>query len=260
MHNHAFKLLGINFVYELKQVEPDKIAKFTTTKLRKDEVAGANVTIPYKVEIMKYLNRIDNMALKIGAVNTILNMKGTLLGYNTDGIGGIKTLKETYGDLSKSNVLVLGAGGASRALSYCLSQEVKSLTILNRSQEKATTLGNYINETSNIKVKSGSLEKIPEIITTTDILINTTSVGMSPHNEISLVPTNLLHSDLFVFDLVYNPLKTKLIKDAENANARTLTGVNMLVYQGAEAFKLWTGMEAPEKAMKKIVIDTLEAR
>jgi shikimate dehydrogenase len=260
MHNHAFKLLGLNYKYELKSVKPRNLARFIKEELQKLEFVGASITIPHKVEIMRHLDSIDGAAMEIGAVNTILHDRGTLKGYNTDGVGAIKALKEVITDLSESNVIVLGAGGASRALSYYLARETKNLTILNRTPKKAANMSKQLEKIGKSKVRHGNLEKLSEIIDYTDILINTTSVGMNPNNEASPVSANQLHSGLLVFDIVYNPIRTQLIKDAEAVGAKTLSGVKMLVYQGTEAFKLWTGINAPETAMIKIVKETLEAK
>jgi shikimate dehydrogenase len=260
MHNHAFNLLGLDFIYELKSVEPNSLKKFIKKELRQEEFRGGSVTIPHKVEIIKHLDNINEAARRIGAVNTILNDNGILMGYNTDGSGALRALKEAYGDLSKSKVVVLGAGGASRAICYHLVQKVRSLTILNRSPDKAANLAEYIELLGKAKVSHGSLNELNEYISNATILINTTSVGMSPNNKASPIPSHLLRADLFVFDIVYNPIRTKLIEDARNLGAQTLSGVSMLVYQGAEAFQLWTGEKAPIESMKNIVLKNLKAK
>jgi shikimate dehydrogenase len=260
MHNHAFNLLGLDFIYELKSVEPNNLKKFIKKALRQKEFRGGNVTIPHKIEISKHLDCLNEAARRIGAVNTILNDNGILKGFNTDGTGALKALKEAYGDLSRSKIVVLGAGGASRAICYHLVQEARSLIILNRSPNRAANLAEYIELLGKAKVNHGSLEEISEYISNATILINTTSLGMSPNINATPIPSQLLHTDLLVFDIVYNPIKTKLIENANSLGAKTLSGISMLVYQGAEAFQLWTGIEAPIESMKKIVLRTLKAK
>lgn len=258
MHNYAFKFLGLDFVYELKSVKPKDLEEFTKKELRKKDFRGGNITIPHKIKIIRHLDRIDNSVQSIGAVNTILNDDGTLLGYNTDGVGALKALKQVYGNLSSTSTIVLGAGGASRSICYHLSKEIKNLTILNRTPKKAADLAFNFKANRKAIVNHGSLAEISKYLPHADILINTTSVGMSPNTEESLVSMDQLHSNLLVFDIVYNPIRTQLIKDSEKVGARTLTGVNMLVYQGTEAFKIWTGFDAPEKDMIEIVSKKLE--
>jgi shikimate dehydrogenase len=258
MHNYAFKSLGLDFFYELKSVKPKDLEEFTKKELRNKDFRGGNITIPHKIQIIKHLDRIDKAAQTIGAVNTILNDDGILLGYNTDGIGALKSLKEAYGNLSRASAIVLGAGGASRSICYHLSKNVKNLTILNRTPKKAENLAIDLMANRKVTVNHGSLAEIPKYLPHADILIQTTSIGMSPNNKESLVSMDQLHRDLLVFDIVYNPIRTQLIKDSEKVGARTLTGVNMLVYQGTEAFKIWTGFDAPEKGMIEVVSKKLE--
>lgn len=260
MHNHAFNLLGLDFIYELRSVEPNNLTKFISNELRQEEFRGGSVTIPHKVEILKHLDRIDEAARSIGAVNTIVKDDEIIIGFNTDGKGAVKALREAYGDLSRSNIVVLGAGGASRAICFHLVQKVRAITILNRSPQRAANLAEYVELIGKTKVSHGSLEEINEYVSNATILINTTSVGMSPKINTSPIPANQLHPDLLVFDIVYNPIRTQLIEDAEKIGAQTLTGVNMLVYQGAEAFKMWTGVDAPEESMMKVVLETLKAK
>lgn len=258
MHNAAFEALGLDAEYRLAPVKPEQLGGFID-KLREDEVMGASVTIPHKVEVMRHLDHVDETARAIGAVNTIVNREGKLYGHNTDGTGGVGALTEEYGSLEGINVTILGAGGASRAITYQVSRLDCRVTVLNRSVERARNLVDYLRPQTSAELRYGGLAQLPAVIDDTDVLINTTSVGMSPNVSDSPVPEGLLHSGLFVYDVVYNPVKTKLLRDAEAKGAGTLSGVKMLVYQGAEAFRMWTGVEAPVELMQRVVEEKLGA-
>ena len=256
MHNAAFKALGLDAEYKLAPVEPGQLGAFIE-KLREGDVLGASVTIPHKVEVMRHLDQVDETAHAIGAVNTIVNRDGRLTGYNTDATGGVKALTEEYGGLNGRNVTILGAGGASRAITYQISRVDCRVTVLNRSVEKARKLVDDLRPTASAQLLYGGLNQLPGVIVGTDALINTTPVGMSPKTSDSPVPEELLHDGLFIYDVIYNPIKTKLLKDAEAKGARTLSGVKMLVYQGAEAFRMWTGVEPPLDLMQRVVEEKL---
>jgi len=256
MHNAAFKALGLEAEYRLAAVELWQLGSFIET-LREPEVMGANVTIPHKVAVMRHLDQVDETARAIGAVNTVVHRDGMLTGYNTDATGGVKALTEAYGGLEDSDVTVLGAGGASRAISYQVSRFECRVTVLNRSVDGARRLVEDLRPTARAELSHGALDQLPAIIGDTDVLINTTPVGMSPNTSDSPVPAGLLHGGLFVYDVIYNPVKTRLLRDAEAKGARVLSGVNMLVYQGAEAFKMWTGAEPPIDLMQRAVQDRL---
>jgi len=258
MHNAAFKALGLDAEYRLAPVKPGQLEE-SIDKLREDEVMGANVTIPHKVEVMRHLDHVDETARAIGAVNTIVHREGRLYGYNTDSTGGVGALTEEYGSLKGRNVTILGAGGASRAITYQVSRVDCRVTILNRSVERARNLVDGLRPQTSAELRYGGLTQLPAVIDDTDVLINTTSLGMSPNVSDSPVPEGLLHGGLFVYDVVYNPVKTKLLRDAEAKGAGTLSGVKMLVYQGAEAFRMWTGAEPPVELMQRVVEDRLGA-
>ena len=258
MHNAAFEALGLDAEYRLAPVKPGQLKEFID-RLREDEVMGASVTIPHKVEVMMHLDHVDETARAIGAVNTIVHREGRLCGHNTDGTGGVEALTEEYGSLEGRNVTILGAGGASRAITYQVSRVDCRVTVLNRSVERARNLVDYLRPHALAELWYGGLAQLPAVIEDTDVLINTTSVGMSPNVSESPVPEELLHSGLFVYDVVYNPIKTKLLIDAEAKGAGTLSGVKMLVYQGAEAFRMWTGVEPPVELMQRVVEEKLGA-
>jgi shikimate dehydrogenase len=258
MHNSAFRELGLDYRYEAAQVEPGHLVNFLNQVMKRPDVRGASVTIPHKIAVMDELDVIDREAADIGAVNTIVNVKGTLKGYNTDGLGALRVLKESMGDLNDKRVVLLGAGGAARAVAYRIVQEAAAVTILNRTLQRAVELAKYIKEKSmkhNVEVSASPLDDahLARVVGETDLLINATPVGMHPNVDLTPVPKHILHSQLMVFDLVYNPLRTRLLREAEEEGARTLGGVEMLVYQGAEAFRLWTGREAPLDLMLRVV-------
>jgi shikimate dehydrogenase len=256
MHNAAFREMGIDYCYSLKSVEPGSL-EYAVNHLRAPEVIGANVTIPYKSDVMVYLDYITTEAKDIGAVNAIVKKDDELVGANTDASGGVKALEEEYDRLETANVIIIGAGGASKALSYNLASKVKKLTILNRNDTKSSELARYLTEKLDRMVLSGGLDDLQKHVKEADILINATPLGMKPVYDISPIPAEYLHKDLMVYDLVYNPMETKLLRDAKQKGARVLSGVKMLVYQGALAYEMWTGLKPPVNLMLKVVQEAL---
>ena len=257
MHNRAFNALNMDYAYLAFDVNPSNL-KSAIDGASSLNIKGLNVTIPHKIEVMKYLDEIDEVAALIGAVNTIdfKDMKG----YNTDGIGAVKAIEEVT-TIKNKNVIIAGAGGAARAISFYIAKyNAKSITILNRNIEKADKLADDISGSDLIScVKSDSLSKISDYLGDADILINTTPVGMHPNiNDKAIAEAGDMHEDLTVFDAVYNPNETVLIKDALKANAKPVYGIKMLLYQGAESFKIWTGHEAPVGEMEKALKNTLK--
>ena len=255
MHNAAFNELGLPHSYEVMEVSPGLLSDVLKNRIGKKNFGGASVTIPYKIEIIKYLDKISESAKYIGAVNTIDYRNGVLYGYNTDASGGVRALSESYGDLSRAKVVLLGAGGAARAMAYELAPIVDELLILNRTIDKAKSLSRQIGKNTSYN----SIER-QNLIESANILINATPVGMSPKTSSSPVNPVHLHPDLFVYDIIYNPIKTRLIIDAEKAGCRTLSGLWMLVYQGVEAFKIWTGIEPDAGIMYNAALSALEGK
>jgi len=253
MHNAAFMELGLPHRYYMLEVKPEMLAETIYEKIKTGSCGGANVTIPYKIEVIKHLDILMDSARKAGAVNTIEIKDDQLLGHNTDGVGGVRALREKYGKLSDAKIVLLGAGGAARALANELAPMVQELTVLNRSVEKARILSDSLRGNTSY----GSLYE-SSVIKSADILINTTPVGIYPYIDESPIESSFLHPDLFVYDIVYNPLKTKLLKQAESAGARTLGGLWMLVYQGVESFKIWTGIEPRAETMYVAALNALQ--
>lgn len=253
MHNAAFNALNMDWTYVAFDVEPSNL-KSAIDGARSLNIKGLNVTIPHKIEVMKYLDEIDEVARLIGAVNTIdfRNMKG----YNTDGIGAVKAIEEVT-SIKNKNVVVAGAGGASRAISFYIAKYgAESITILNRNVDKASNLAKDINLIDD--VRADSISQINDYVREADILIDTTPVGMHPNVDAdAIVGADDMHEDLVVFDAVYNPNETSLIKQAIKANAKPVYGIKMLLYQGAESFKIWTGQNPPVDVMEEALRKTL---
>lgn len=257
MHNAAFEALDMDYAYVAFDVEPSNL-KSAIDGARSLNIKGFNVTIPHKIEVMQHLDEIDEVAKLIGAVNTIdfKNMKG----YNTDGIGAVKAIEEVT-SIKGKNVVVAGAGGASRAISFYIARYGASdLAILNRNTQKAQGLADDIESSGLIgNVKADSITSINDYLDEADILIDTTPLVMHPHTDdepIALAES--MHEDLAVFDAVYNPNETVLIKEAIKAGAKPVYGIKMLLYQGAESFRIWTGQEPPVDVMEEALRKTLK--
>ena len=256
MHNAAFDALGMDYTYVAFDVNPAELQK-AIEGARSLNIRGFNVTIPHKIEVMKYLDEIDDVARLIGAVNTIdfKNLKG----YNTDGIGAVRAIEEVT-SIKNKNVVIAGAGGASRAISFYIAKYgADSLTILNRNVDKAQSLAGDVSNSGLIgDVKSDSINEINAYLADADILVDTTPLGMHPHiNDQPIATAENMHDELVVFDAVYNPNETVLLKQAIEAGAKPVYGIKMLLYQGAESFKIWTGADAPVDIMEKALKDTL---
>jgi shikimate dehydrogenase len=261
MHNAAFTRLGLDYAYLPFRVRPEDLYG-AVAGLKALSVTGFNVTIPHKVSVIPLLDELDPLAEKIGAVNTVVNDIGVLKGYNTDASGFLQALLERDIEPRDKNIVLLGAGGAARAIAYILAERKARLTILNRREELdwAENIAENIKADLALDVEvyellPGHLEKA---ISSADILVNATSVGMSPNRETSLVPSDMLKSELIVTDIVYNPVRTRLLQEAESAGVVTVPGIDMLIWQGALAFEKWTGRKAPFDLMKEVVLEGLE--
>ncbi len=259
MHNAAFEKLGMDYAYVAFDVSPDDL-KSAIDGAKSLNIKGFNVTIPHKIEVMKYLDEIDEVAALIGAVNTIdfKDMKG----YNTDGIGAVRAIEEVT-SIKGKNVVIAGAGGASRAISFYIAKYgAEKLTILNRNVEKAQKLASDVLDSNLIgSVEADSISEISSCLRKADILINTTPVGMHPNvDDEPVASASDMNEDLVVFDAVYNPNETVLLKEAIKAGAKPVYGIKMLLYQGAESFKIWTGNEAPVDAMEDALRKTIDLK
>ena len=259
IHNAAFQALGLDYVFLAFKVKPAQV-EAAVNGMRALNIRGLNVTMPHKTTVIDHLDRVDLSAQIVKSVNTILNKESLLFGFNTDGVGALKALRENGVEPKGRKVLLLGAGGAARAIAYTLAKEADELAILNRTAKDAQNLAKLLEKTANKKIVSGSLSpsEIQQSIQDSDILINATSIGMKPKAEESPVPPKLLSRNLAVMDIVYNPLETKLAKDANAAGAKVVSGVEMLIYQGAASFEIWTGKSAPVEVMRKEALTHLQ--
>ena len=246
MHNTALEAMGINGRYTAFCATD---AGEALAGIRGLNIRGASVTIPFKTDVMKYLDEIDRDARALGAVNTIVNDAGRLIGYNTDWMGLIQSLKDKM-NLNGKTVAILGAGGTAHAAAYGVIREGGKLIILNRTEEKGRRLA------AQFACPFYPLSNAGRI--SADVLVNTTSVGLYPDVDQSPVQADILSRFEYVMDVIYNPLKTKLLCDAEAAGCKILSGLEMFVHQGAGQLKLWTGKEAPLALMQKTVRERLE--
>lgn len=257
MHNAAFAQMGLGFAYVAFDVDPANMED-AVRGIRALGLKGINVTIPHKVAIMPMLDEIDPLAKRIGAVNTVVINDGRLIGYNTDGMGYVRSLVEETGIvLDQQIVTMVGAGGAARAVAFTLAEKgVKEIRIMNRSRERAQILAEHVGTIVPTKIveQGDGMDAIAD----SSLLINTTSIGMLPNVQEMPVPPEWLHNKLTVSDLIYNPLETRLLGEARAIGATVHSGVGMFVNQGALAFELWTGQEAPTEIMREIVLQQLK--
>jgi shikimate dehydrogenase len=241
--------------YEAWEVRAEDLPA-TVNKLRQPQNLGANITVPYKEMVIGLIDEVDEFARIIGAVNTVVNRSGRLKGFNTDSSGFLKALREDAGfEPSEKKVLILGAGGAARAIGFSLVQEkVGTLVFTDLYLEKAKNLAGALVKFAadsqakiNIEAVQSSNANLAKVAVQCQLIVNCTTVGMkySPEESLSPLTSDLIPRDALVFDLVYNPSQTPLLRMAEAAGARTIGGLPMLVYQGAASFKLWTGRDAP---------------
>ncbi|MFC5651800.1 shikimate dehydrogenase [Paenibacillus solisilvae] len=257
MMNRAFRERGINGVYTAFHVQPDKLGDFVAG-VRAMGIRGVNVTIPHKLDIMPLLDEIDESAKAIGAVNTIVNNEGHLIGYNTDGIGYVRSLKEEAApNLAGSNVLIVGAGGATRGILYALAREgVARVTISNRTAQRAQELAEDFRPYITAIAAIGN-EGLQAACAEADIVINTTSLGMYPKVDETPLDASWLKPGTIASDLIYNPMTTRFLEEAKHRGCLIHGGLGMFIYQGAYAFEYWTGTEAPVEAMREAVLDAL---
>jgi len=260
MHNAAYKALGMDCEYHKFRVTPDDL-EGAIKGARAMGFGGLNLTIPLKEKALGIVEP-DTMAQAIGAVNTIEFSDDTIagitgiVGHNTDGIGAVKALAASGVDIPGSRVLILGAGGAARAVAYQLAKDGARVTIANRTLGKAQELAGNVRSVGD--ANGTGLEELPGLTADADIIINTTSVGMQPDTDRTLVTADMMHAGQVIFDIVYSPLNTRLLLEAKKAGAVTIDGIRMLVLQGAESFRIWTGIEPPVGVMEQAVRDVLE--
>jgi len=292
MQQAALDHYGIDAKYELWETKPEDLSAFTKG-LRRPEYLGANITVPFKEDMMNLVDELEPLAYELGAVNTIVNREGRLTGYNTDAGGFLKALnREGKFDPEGKDAVIIGAGGVARAATFALSKAgIRSLTVTDIAIERAQKLKNDIERSlartqgkpprscydakdvtwidsltyrvwpiPNIIVLPCGSREMDEAVSSCQLIVNCTPIGMkhsAAENE-SPVDATLIPQEAMIYDVVYNPLETKLLADAKRAGAGTLNGLSMLVYQGAIAFELWTGKEAPVNIMFEAAKEALE--
>ncbi len=250
MHNIAFECLVLDICYVAIYVDPEGIEYFIRG-LKYTNIVGVNVTIPHKTRVIPYLDELSEEAKILGAVNTIRITKEKLIGYNTDVYGFEKCLEGI--DVAKCSALLIGAGGAGKAVAYTLCKlNVKNLYITNRTEEKAKQLIQFMNSIFNMKIRFIPFDQL-DSLGPIDIVVNATPLGMEGMKEELDIPSSIVGKHTTAIDLVYNPPITGYLKKASSLGARTLNGIKMLVYQGAASFKIWTGIDPPVDAMEEAV-------
>jgi shikimate dehydrogenase len=249
MQNAAFSALGLNCTYIAFRVPASEL-KESIESLRSINVSGFNVTVPHKVEVMKHIDELDASAKKAAAVNTVNNIEGILRGYNTDIDGFIEPLRRRHVDFSSMQILLLGAGGAARAVVAALAQEsgISKVVIANRDGQRAQELAK-IGSGLGLKCETLPLSNAQDVSPECDMIVNATTIGLG--NELSPIDHEHIKKGSIVYDIVYRPIVTDLIENAKYAQATVVYGYEMLIEQGAKAFEIWTGLQAPRDAMKK---------
>ncbi|MFX1483811.1 MAG: shikimate dehydrogenase [Promethearchaeota archaeon] len=260
MHNAAFSAMGLDteLHYDSLQLRPDELSNLIDD-IKNEIILGANITIPYKTEIMKHLSLIDEESKALGAVNTLYVDDGDVIGSNTDIFGFREALREHGVRVRGLCASILGAGGAARAVAHALVEDgIESLEILCRTRQKAEDLVSMVQRFSDIQVSLNCSSSGDYQHHETDLLVNCTPVGMRGHS-LSETPlsSSYLTEGLVVMDLVYNPLQTRLLTEAQRTGCKTIAGIEMLVKQGAASFELWTGRKPPTAVMKEAVLDAL---
>lgn len=255
IHNAAFRALGLNFVYLAWQV--DTIGDAVKGLRALGNFRGASVTIPHKVAAMQFLDHVEPTAKRIGAINTIVADKGELSGYNTDATGALRALREGGVELKGRRIVVLGSGGAARAIAVVLAADsgAENLTLLGIEDSERTRLAQDIRSVGVATVEDSHLDEaaLRRVLPDSHVLIHCTPVGMSPKSDSTCVPASLLHSGLVVMDIVYNPRETQLLKDAKFAGCKTIPGLEMFLNQAVTQFELWTNQAAPVAVMRTVL-------
>jgi shikimate dehydrogenase len=248
MHNAAFRALGMNHIYELWHTEADGVGD-RVASIRAADVAGANVTVPHKEAVMPYLDEVSATAQRIGAVNTIIPKGNRLVGDNTDAYGFRASIRERYGDISPQRAVVLGAGGASRAVIGALQEMGASeVLIANRAMDRAVRLAEDLN------AAPLAWDNLADVLEATDVLVNATALGW--HDEVVMEHTlvGTLPQHALVMDLTYR--NTPLLQSAQQLNLRALDGLGMLIHQGLRSFEFWFGVTPPLDVMTAAAQDT----
>lgn len=258
MHNEAFRQLGLNYVYLCFDVGTDNL-KVAVDGLKALGVRGFNCTMPDKNLMCELADELSEAAQMIGAVNTVLHENGKLIGYNTDGIGYMRAVKDAGHDIIDKNMTLLGAGGAATAVCVQAAidgvKEINMFSLKDQFWDRAVNLIDTINKNTDCKASLYEINDVSELkksIDNSDILTNGTSLGMAPNTDrCPIADVTMFHEGLIVSDVIYNPRETKLLQMAKEHGCHTFNGLYMLLYQGAEAFRIWTGEEMPVPVIKE---------
>ncbi|UWD50079.1 shikimate dehydrogenase [Clostridioides difficile] len=260
MYNYSFEKLDLDYRYLAFDITVDKV-KDALSAIKTFNIKGANVTMPCKTAVTEYMDELSPAARIIGACNTIVNEGGKLVGHITDGVGYVRNLKENGVEVKGKKLTIMGAGGAATAIQVqCALDGAREISIFNAKDDfykrAEQTIENIKKEVPECIVNLYDLadtEKLYEEVSSSDILTNATLIGMKPHdNETNIKDVSVLRKELVVTDVVYNPKKTKMIEDAEANGCKAIGGLGMLLYQGAEAFNLYTGLEMPVEEIKEL--------
>jgi shikimate dehydrogenase len=261
IHNAGYEALGLDFVYVACQVEDLQSALTGMRAL--GNFRGMSVTIPHKIEAMKYVDEVAEIDQSIGSINTVIHDGNKLSGLGTDGPGALKALSDSGVQIDGKNVLMLGAGGAARAIAFTLAGKtaLNELKLLDINESLLSGLSADLKARTKAKILSASLnpDSLENAMATADVILHCTSVGMHPKEDNSLVPVELFRPGQSVLDIVYNPLETKLLKDAASRGVKVVSGVEMFLNQAAIQFKHFTGENAPLEVMRKVLMEHLKA-
>lgn len=261
MYNHSFQKLGLDYAYLAFDTPIEKVSDVIES-IKTLNMRGVNVTMPCKSEVLKYMDILSPAARIIGAVNTIINNDGILTGHITDGVGFVRNLKEHGVEVKDKKITIIGAGGAATAIEVqCALDGAKEISIFNVKDnfylKAEKTIENIKKEVPKCIVNIYDLEdqqKLKEEIASSEILVNATLIGMHPYEDKTTIEdTSIFRKDLIVVDVVYDPKKTRFLKDAEAAGCKTIGGIGMLLWQGAESFKLYTGLEMPVTEVEELL-------
>ncbi len=259
IHNAGYDELGLDFVYVANKVEDVKSALAGMRSL--ENFRGMSITIPHKIDAIQYVDTIPEMDLAIGSINTVVNENGKLEGFNTDGPGAMKALEDAGVDLKNKHILMVGAGGASRAIAFTLAWDprITDMTVLDIDSNLLESLGKDLKEKTQTRIQTDVMNDVTlaAAMQNADVIIHCTPIGMHPKVDASLIDPKLFKKGQVVFDVVYTPLETKLLKDAKASGLNVVSGVEMFVNQAALQFERFTGHEAPVQTLRNVVMEHL---
>ncbi len=261
IHNAAFAELDLDFVYVACRVEDVENALAGMRAL--GNFRGMSVTIPHKIDAMKYVDEIASVDRTIGSINTIINENGRLFGFGTDGPGALKAIVDAGIDIDGKNILMLGSGGAARAIAFTLARNTRpgKLSLLDINKSMLQQLTADLTTGTNVLIQSALFTKdsLAATMKNSEVIINCTPIGMHPNKDVSLIPAELFQPEQVVFDIVYTPLETKLLADARSRGLKIVSGVDMFINQAVLQFEQFTGVDAPVKVMRRVVMEHLRS-